>query len=264
MAPTSTARSSSTGIPGVPARRDPPGMAPRQTEPWWLHDLRHVAAVASAGTIVGALVVGLGSRLAMFLLAALNPQAHGRLSDDGFVMGRFDLGATSGLLLFCTMVGVLGGLLYLALRPLRFGPAWFQGAAVVVGPAVVAAAALVHTDGIDFTILEPSWLPIALFTVLPLLSAWALVGLCERWLDPSSWFLHGSPWRAAPAALTVLLLPVLPLVVVGVLGRVAHQRSRTVREAMAAPVVPAVGRALLAVLFAVALVDLVRDTVTLL
>ena len=129
---------------------------------------------------------------------------------------------------------------------------------------VVAAAGLVHTDGIDFTILEPTWLPIALFTILPLLSAWALVGLCERWLDPSSWFLHGSPRRAALVAPAVLLLPVAPLVVVLVLGRVAHQRSATVREALASPVVPAVGRILLAVGFTMALVDLTRDVTTLL
>ena len=261
MATTSPAR---PGIPGVPARRDPPGLTPASTEPWWLHDLRHVAAVASAGAVVGLLVVGIGSRVAMFVLAALNPQVHGRLSDDGFVMGQFDLGATVGLVGFGTAVGVLGGVLYLALRPLRFGPDWFQASAMVVGPAVVAAAALVHTDGIDFTVLEPTWLPIALFTLLPLVSAWALVGLCERWLDPSSWFLHGSRWRAALVAPTILLVPAWPLVLAGALGRVAHQRSRTVREALAAPVIPAVGRPLLAALFVVALVDLLRDTVTLL
>lgn len=261
MAPTST---SPRGIPGVPARRDPPGAAPRPTEAWWLTDLRRVAAVASAGAVVGLLVVGIGSRVAMFVLAALNPQVHGRLSDDGFVMGQFELGATTGLVLFGTAVGVLGGVLYLALRPLRFGPEWFQGTAMVVGPAVVVAALLVHTDGIDFTVLEPTWLPIAIFVLLPLLSAWALVGLCERWLDPSSWFLHGSPGRAVLVAPAVLLAPAWPLVVVGVLGRVAHQRSTSVREALASPVVPAAGRILLAVGFAVALVDLTRDVVTLL
>lgn len=117
-------------------------------------DVRAVAAVVAAGLVLGVTVNGVGSRLAMLLLARLNPAATGRLSDDGFRMGQFDLGATLSLLSFTTAVGVLGGLVYLAVRPLRFGPRWFVLAAMAVGPAVVVGNLLVHVDGVDFTILQ--------------------------------------------------------------------------------------------------------------
>lgn len=229
-----------------------------------MRDLRRVAAVTSAGGIVGLVVVGLGSRLAMFVLVALNPQLHGRVSDDGFVMGRVDLAATAGLVGFGVVVGVAGGLLLLALRQLRSGPDWFDTTALVVGPAVVAAAILVHTGGIDFTVPEPRWLPIALFTGLPLLASYVLVGLGEAWLDRSSWFRKGSRWRALPALGVVVLGPLLVLVLVAAGARAVHQTSDTGEAMLGHPVVLWTGRMVVAAVFVVALVDLVRDVVTLL
>lgn len=145
------------GIPGVPnpANEPTPPGRPVRDEPWWVRDLRRVAAVTTAGGIVGLVIVGVGSRLAMFVLAALNPQLHGRVSDDGFVMGRFDLVETVGLVGFGIVLGVAGGLLLLALRQLRSGVDWLDTTALVVGPTVVAAAVLVHTGGIDFTTPSP-------------------------------------------------------------------------------------------------------------
>lgn len=251
-------------IPGVPHQPAAPGRYVAPSEAWWLQDMRRLAAVGSAGALVGFVVAGLGSRLAMFVLAALNPQVHGRISDDGFVMGRFDLGATAGLVLFCTVLGVLAGVLYLLLRQLRFGPARFHGAAMVVGPTVVAAAALVHTDGIDFTVLEPRWLAFGLFVLLPLLATWALVGLAEAWLAPTSWFRQGSGWRGLPAVSVLLLFPLAPVLLAAGLLRFAQQRSDTVRRALAHPGVAWVARGVLVVAFVTAAVDLGRDAVTLL
>ena len=251
-------------IPGVPYQPAPPGRYVAPAEAWWQPDLRRLAAVGSAGALVGLVVAGLGSRLAMFVLAVLNPHVHGRVSDDGFVMGRFGLEATAGLLLFCTSLGVLGGVLYLLLRQLRVGPARFHGAAMVAGPTVVAAAALVHTDGIDFTALRPQWLALGLFVLLPLLASWALVGLAESWLAPGSWFRQGSSWRALPAVTLLLLLPLAPVVAVAALLRLAQQRSDTVREALAHPAVAWVARGVLVVVFLLAALDLARDTAALL
>lgn len=254
------------GIPGVPNPANepsPPGL-PVRDEPWWMRDLRRVAAVTTAGGIVGLVVVGVGSRLAMFVIAALNPQLHGRISDDGFVMGRFDLAATASLVGFSVVVGVVGGLLLLALRQLRFGPDWADTTALVVGPAVVAAALLVHPEGIDFTVPEPRSLPIALFTGLPLLASYALVGLGEAGLDRSSWFRKGSRWRALPAVGVVVVGPLLVLVLVAAGARAVHQTSDTGEAILGHPVVLWTGRVLVTAVFVVALVDLVRDVVTLL
>jgi len=51
--------------------------------------LRTLAAISSAGALAGVLIGGVGGRLAMMLLARLNPQALGVKSDDGFIIGRF-------------------------------------------------------------------------------------------------------------------------------------------------------------------------------
>ena len=46
--------------------------------------LRRLSAITLAGALLGLLVGGVGGRLAMMLLARLNPDATGVTSDDGF------------------------------------------------------------------------------------------------------------------------------------------------------------------------------------
>lgn len=230
-------------------------------EPFVVGELRRIAAVVVAGALVGFVVAGWGTRLAMMLLAGLNPAVHGRVSDDGFVMGRFVLGDTLGLVAFGTVVGVVAGLVFLVVRGLRFGPQWFRTASMVVGPGVVVASLLVHADGIDFVVLQPLWLTVGLFVGLPLLGAWWLLRLGDRVLAPDSWFLRGSPWRAAPAA---LLLALLPLAAVVALGVTAHAGVRAVGpHSTAGAVTRSLARAGLVGVFGLSLWDLAADVVRL-
>lgn len=245
-------------------RRLPADPAPSRMAELVTEDLRRVAAAATAGMVAGFLVNGWGSRLAMMLLARLNPRATGLVSDDGFVIGTFDLADTLSLVLVGTVAGVIGGVLYLALRGLRFGPDWFRTTSMVVGPAVVVGAVLVHSDGVDFRVLEPTWLAIALFVALPGLFAASVMTLVDRWVAPDSAFLT-SRWG--------WMLGLVPLVALGpglVIGAVAVGcRQLQLRTALLRrPAVRATGRTVarvaLAVLFLYSLVDLTRDTLTLL
>lgn len=145
---------------------------------------RRLAVATSAGALSGLLVGGFGGRLAMMLLARLAPETSGVVSDDGFVIGQFNLFATLNLLLLGTFLGVLGGGIYLIARTLMIGPRWFQVLSISLGPAVVVGAMLVHTDGVDFISLRPTWLAIALFVAIPGLYAVLLTSICERWLHP--------------------------------------------------------------------------------
>lgn len=227
-------------------------------------DLRKVVATTWAGAVAGFVVLGWGSRLAMMLLARLNPAATGRISDDGFVMGRFDLGNTMGLVLFCTVVGMIGGMLFLVLRQLRFGPPWFRTWSMVVGPAVVGGSLLVHTDGIDFRILEPTWLAIALFVILPGAFAGAVAWLADRWTAEGTWFRTGSPRRLLGLA---VLVPVIFLGLPLVLALGVHtwwQRSERFRAIATVDGLHAAARVLLVLAFAGALFDLARKSVELL
>ncbi|WP_188110467.1 hypothetical protein [Aeromicrobium ginsengisoli] len=148
--------------------------------------LRKLAVATLAGAVVGFLVGGVGGRLIMGLLAGLNAEDAGALSDDGFTMGQVTLGGTLNLLLVGTVLGVLGGGIHLAVRDLRIGPGWFRAASLAVGAMVVVGAGLVHSDGVDFTLLEPTWAAIGLTLAIPFVFALALPPLADRWLRDDS------------------------------------------------------------------------------
>ena len=160
--------------------------------------VRRLSAVTAAGGLLGLLVGGVGGRLAMMLLAQLNPDVTGRESDDGFTMGQFT-DATFNLLIIATLIGVVGGAIYFVLRGLMVGPRWFQILSISVGPAVVVGSQIVTTDGIDFT-LDPALLAIAMFVLIPGLYAALLTVLAERWLADDG------PFARAPFWLTIVPL----------------------------------------------------------
>ena len=178
--------------------------------------VRYVVTALVVAVVTGVVCVGGLSRLAMALLASRNPAAHGRLSDDGFEMGRFTASGSANLVVVGVMIGVIGWLTYLVVRPLLFGPTWFRWFSLSIPPAVVAASLVVHPDGIDFTVLHPVWLTVGLFVAVPaaygpLMHAVMLrvggapagVGLAER-APAAAWVL-----RAAFAALAVSSLVAL-------------------------------------------------------
>ena len=224
-------------------------------------DVRAASAAVAAGTLLGFVINGWGSRLAMMLLARLNPEVTGRISDDGFRMGQFTLGDTMGLVLFGTILGAAGGLLYLAIRPLRLGPPWFQHVALFVGPAVVVGSMLVHTDGIDFRVLHPAWLAIALFVALPGVYALSLALLTERWLADDAWFRRRPLSHVAPVL--VVLLPFWPLAIVVLVAWGLRSIYLAATDASATTTLAWVARGGLAVVFVLALVNLVGKTLEL-
>jgi hypothetical protein len=230
---------------------------------WLEHDVRNLAAAATAGAAAGLVINGIGSRIAMLLLARLNPKATGRVSDDGFVIGQFVLIDTLNLLFAGTVFGVLGGLVFLAVRQLRFGPAWFQTASITIGPAVVVGAMLVHTSGIDFRLLQPAWLAIALFVALPGLFAFTISRLVDRWAAEGSWFRTGSRnrlWALTPLGFA---LPFAPLLAVAALARAVYQSVPRLRSARVRRGVHLVARAGLVGVFMLGAVDLTRDVLVL-
>jgi hypothetical protein len=222
---------------------------------------RRLGAVTAAGGLLGLLVGGVGGRLAMLLLARLNPDATGIKSDDGFTMGQFS-GATFNLLFIATLLGVFGGGVYFVLRGLMIGPRWFQVLSISVGPAVVVGSGIVHTDGVDFT-LEPALLAVALFVLIPGIYAALLTGLAERWLAADGPFAHVPGWAATlPLVLWLPIAPLLAVLVVGLATFEAVRRTGRGSAVLALPVWPSLARAALTVVFALCLIDLVQDANT--
>ena len=163
-----------------------------------------------AGVVTGAIVGGIGSRLAMFVLRVTSPDhVDGLTSDDGFEIGRFTLSGTYNLLIVGAAVGILGAAAYQWVRPWLIGPKWFRIATVAMAAGAVVGSMLVHSDGIDFRVLEPMWLAVALFVVLPAAFAAAValaVDRVEARITNATW--HWTRW-ILPVVLVAAFPPVL-------------------------------------------------------
>ncbi|GGK72222.1 hypothetical protein GCM10011509_20980 [Ornithinimicrobium pekingense] len=187
--------------------------------------MRALAAASLAGAVVGLVVGGVGGRLAMGLLARLNPEDAGRITDDGFRIGQLTASGTLNLLGAAVQAGLTGALLYLALRRLALGAPAVRVASLTLGGAVVVGAFLVHPQGRDFRILGPDWLPVLLFVALPAVFVPLLALLAERWLAPGSWFATARLRYVAPLLLVwVLAGLLLPLLGLAVVVGLVHQR----------------------------------------
>lgn len=221
---------------------------------WW------VAVGLVAGSLAGAVIGGIGGRLVMLVLRLTTPDLPvGLISDDGFEIGVFDLRQSLGLYAGMAAIGAGFGLLYAAVRGLL--PRRARIVLFGLFGAALGGANFVHTDGVDFALLEPRWFAVASFVALPGLAAAAIAALVER---ADAW----TPWRC-PRAAALLALPglpglvVLPVAVVVAGAIVVLARVRVLRAA-----VPVVGRlvvpaALLAVTV-LAAISVVRDAVTIL
>ena len=124
--------------------------------------------VVLAGIPVGVLVAGVGSRLCMLLLRATSgDEVHGIRSDDGFEIGRFTMAGTYNLLVLGATIGIIGAAVYQWVRPWLLGPPWLRYLTVAAASGAVVGAMLVHADGVDFTVLTPTWLAVGSFVLLP-------------------------------------------------------------------------------------------------
>ncbi len=221
--------------------------------------VRRMSAVTLAGALLGLLVGGVGGRLAMSLLANLNPEVSGTLSDDGFEMGRVTMSGTLNLFSVGTFLGIFGAVIYMLLRHLRIGPAWFRYLSVSTGAGVTVGSMLVH-DGVDFTLLHPVGLAIALFVAIPSLYALLLQLLAERWLKPESAFMTTSNKAVFIPAL--VWIPLAPLfLAAGLIWAMAEFWRREDSPGMTRlrPVLPWLGRLVLAGIFTAASIDLIDD-----
>ncbi len=161
-----------------------------------------------AGVSVGILVIGPGSRLAMFVLRHTSPDyVVGMTSDDGFRIGQVTLSGTYQLLALGAVVGVIGALAYVAVAPWLIGPGWFRRLTVGVTAGALVGAMVIVPGGIDFTFLEPTWLAVAFFVGLPVVSGIVLTLAVDLVAAPESWTARGRTAWLLPVILLVLVPP---------------------------------------------------------
>lgn len=229
--------------------------APRRYE----RQFRQVAAALLGGGIAGALVGGVGGRLAMRVMTLTSDErVKGLETDDEFIVGEFNVDDTLGLVLFCLFIGLAVGVAYLAVRPALPTPRWLSFA--VLG-GLAGGALIIHQGGIDFTVLTPHWLAVALFTAIPLAGGAATVALVDRFLRSP---LLMERAHVAFVAIPFLILGPIGIVVLGipiVVGVVVSERaSRDPADASWRRPAVLTARILLGAFAVLAAVDLVRDT----
>lgn len=143
---------------------------PRPTSSPVVDRLRWVAARGIAAVVAGGLVLGLGGRLVMFASRLLHPDAVGRVTENGNVVGEFTLGGTVALLVFGGLLsGAMAGVVWVVVRE------WLPGSRLVVAVAVVGIGGAQLVDGTnrDFDVLAPPAADIGL--LLGLLVVFGLV-----------------------------------------------------------------------------------------
>ena len=133
------------------------------------------AAGVLAGGAAGLVWGGIGGRIAMRVLFLTSEHVDGVTSDDGFEIGRFSAD-TIFLLILTGILGGFVGLIYGLGRLLLVGPTWVVASAVTLTTGAFGGGTLVTVEGIDFRILEPLWLAVALFVLIPALWG-ATIGL---------------------------------------------------------------------------------------
>lgn len=177
--------------------------------------VEQVRILAVAGITVGVIVVGLGSRLAMFVLRLTSPDSViGVQSDDDFTIGKFTLAGTYNLALLGTSVGIIGVAAYQCVSPRLIGPTWFRRLTVALASGAVVGSMLVHGDGIDFRVLEPTWLAIGLFVLLPAIFGAVIGPVVDRVSQATSRTATGRARWILPIVLVIVFpLSLLTLII---------------------------------------------------
>jgi hypothetical protein len=205
----------------------------RLADPDYAEELTELARViVVSGIAVGAVVGGLGSRVAMLILRLTSPDGvRGVESDHGFTIGQVTLGGSYNLVLIGSAVGVIGAAAYVAVRQWLVGPLWFRRATVGATAGVLVGSMLIEPDGVDFTLLKPLWLAISLFVLLSAAVGVALAVAVDRFSSPASSTAQGRARWALPLVLAVLVAPVVVVIVpVLLLVAVVLTVARAVRE----------------------------------
>jgi hypothetical protein len=179
---------------------------------WQRSAIVDIRATVLAGIWLGALVGGVGGRLAMLVLRLSSPDTvHGVISDDGFLIGQVTLKGTYDLIGLGAAIGVIGAVAYRWVDHWLIGPRWFRQVTSALGAGAVVGSMLVHTDGVDFRLLRPPALAVALFVLIPAVFGFFIGPLEKVLARPEVWVNRGRRGWVLPL---VSLLAIPPMVVV--------------------------------------------------
>ncbi|HEY8171963.1 MAG TPA: hypothetical protein VIH21_02660 [Dehalococcoidia bacterium] len=130
--------------------------------------VQDVTAGALAGGIAGGIAGGLGGRLAMRIVALMATNAEqGTLTDADEAVGEISLDGTLALIVFGgVLVGILGGLLYVAAARWVADAGGWRGLLFGVGLLVALGWTVIEGDNFDFATLGSVILNVIMFSAI--------------------------------------------------------------------------------------------------
>ena len=141
--------------------------------------LRDVARGGLAGAIAGVVIGGLGGRVLMTIAALLNPEAAGRRTENGNLVGFLSLDGTLALILFGGLAGgLVASVVWVVAAPWLPSTGKARAGLVFVGAVALGGFFVIQSTNRDFRILEHDALLIVLFLALV-----GLIGTGIAWLD---------------------------------------------------------------------------------
>jgi hypothetical protein len=158
-----------------------------------------------AGAVFGAVFGGVGGRIVMRLIALIDTSTDGAQTDFATV-GEMTVGGTFTLLVLSTIAGVIGGVIYVAVR--RWLPfshlaqGAFFGLLMMFGPGVIALGE------VDLQIFEPAVPIFAMFVALIVLYGIGVALLTDR--------LHAPPAARPGPRVELVARSLVGLVAVGI------------------------------------------------
>lgn len=166
---------------------------------WW------TGLGALAGAVAGLVWGAIGGRLVMLVLRFTSSgRMRGVDTDDGFEIGQVTFGGTLNLALVTTVGGALAGIAYVAVRP-AVVPAARAPLAALFG-AAAGGAAFVNPDGIDQALLDPRWLTVGAFILLPAAATLTIVLIVDHLGRRGPRVLPPAPPRVAAATRVLVTL----------------------------------------------------------
>jgi hypothetical protein len=142
--------------------------------------LRPGAAALGVGALVGLVVAGAGSRLAMGVIALADDQEDfGSITGSGAVVGEITLGGTAAVLATGVALGIAGALGYLALRSWLPARPRYRSLLFVVIVLGFGLFTTIEGNQEDFVFLNTT-VSLMSFTIVLVLYAFAVPPLVDR------------------------------------------------------------------------------------
>lgn len=194
---------------GVAARRDlTPSKALASHRRDVLVAAWRIIAIGTLGGFAAGFAAGIWTRLAMRVAGFLTiDRNRGVLTENEARVGEMTLDGTLGLAVFVALIGIFGGLLYVAIR--RWLPAPLVIRAVSYGGLLLAVFGFILMDenNPDYRLFGPAWLNVFTFSLTYIVFG-VLASLTIEWLDTHLGHVslrRSAPWRTRLA--TIVLMP---------------------------------------------------------